>query len=350
MGRSWACGPYPLRPGWPLRFWPAPTVRSGLPGQERHHTPVRNVKEAHEAGRQEHDDDKPWHMAPAWCGTPPLRRRQAGGRWRSKEEVATNDCRQPSVRTLITTAVATVCAHRRRAGWSSRPARPVILQTPLSNVAANTPITSTPASSRAVTLRSARGPDIAFIQRRRGSPRHRAPSGRAARPLLRSRQQAHRQGQEPRHPLTKRSAQAATRSGRSTRPTAGPSSPATRPACRLNLKWHNVDNVGHRARRARPAGRRHAHQRQLWAQRPEGGSGRGPRAWPSPTRGAAPSAMGESSRGAVGPGPAHQRPDPGQPADVQLRALGRRPSIRPQVPVGQLDRHGVRRGSTFALA
>src|SRR5260221_12531360 len=36
MGRIWASGPYPLRPGWPLRFWPAPTVRSGLPGQEGH--------------------------------------------------------------------------------------------------------------------------------------------------------------------------------------------------------------------------------------------------------------------------------------------------------------------------
>ena len=41
MGRIWASGPYPLRPGWPLRFWPAPTVRSGLPGQERHHASSR---------------------------------------------------------------------------------------------------------------------------------------------------------------------------------------------------------------------------------------------------------------------------------------------------------------------
>ena len=165
-------------------------------------------------------------------------RAEFGGRWRSKEEVAIT---MPSAirQTLITTATATVCALV-VALVVVAAARPVILQTPLTNVAATTSYFN-PGVITGGDATVSKRPDIAYINV--GVEAQASSASQAQKDLATLANKLIAKAKSLGIPDKE-----INTSGYSVGPIYSPDGRAVITGYQagesLNLKWHNVDNVG----------------------------------------------------------------------------------------------------------
>ena len=164
-------------------------------------------------------------------------RAEFGGRWRSKEEVAIT---MPSAirQTLITTATATVCALV-VALVVVAAARPVILQTPLTNVAANTSYFN-PGVITSGDATVSKRPDIAYINV--GVEAQASSASQAQKDLATLANKLIAKAKSLGIPDKE-----INTSGYSVGPiysNDGRNITGYQAGLSLNLKWHNVDNVG----------------------------------------------------------------------------------------------------------
>ena len=164
-------------------------------------------------------------------------RAEFGGRWRSKEEVAIT---MPSAirQTLITTATATVCALV-VALVVVAAARPVILQTPLTNVAATTSYFN-PGVITGGDATVSKRPDIAYINV--GVEAQASSASQAQRDLATLANKLIAKAKSLGIPDKE-----INTSGYSVGPiysNDGRNITGYQAGISLNLKWHNVDNVG----------------------------------------------------------------------------------------------------------